>query len=161
MTKPRMTKKDISEYAVGDSMFRYVAMGGVFEFKVIGVRRYGDQKETQSTQLEVESQSCNHGWKCQLLVAQDDYGRLVSIGMLNEDESEPQKYWHTQDEYHFYPRKVEAQQERLTLAVKNQQDRAKEAQRYLNKEQEKLREMKEMLELTNNGHIAKSKELNQ
>ena len=154
MSKER--KKDITKYAIGDSLFRYVEMGGLFEFKVIGIRVYGPGEQTaRDTQLEVEAQSCAHGWKCRVLVAQDDYGKLVSIGMLNEDEDDPQRYWHTQGEYYFYPTKGQAQNERLTLAVRGQEGRVKEAQERLNREAAQLKDLKEMLALNNKEHLIK------
>lgn len=110
-------KVDISAIKIGDELFRYVEMGGIFRYVVIGVRSYED-----SVQLEVECQTCSHGWKCRLLVAQDDYGKIVHVHMLNEDEDDHQRHWHTNDGYHFWLSSQEARAESFKRAI----SRAKE-----------------------------------
>lgn len=104
--------KTIRDYTIGDSMWRHVEGGGTFHFTVLGVRRYED-----SVQLEVECQTCSHGWKCRLLVAQNDYGKIVSVHMLNEDEDDRQRHWHTNDGLHFWPTKEQAREEGLRQIV--------------------------------------------
>lgn len=74
---------------IGKEFYRYVAMGGVFTYRVVGIRSY----ETESL-YELECQSCTHGYKCLLLCALDDDNKLQYIRTLNDDEDNPQDYWH-------------------------------------------------------------------
>lgn len=76
---------------IGTSLYRYVRCGGIFEYKVIGIRVYED-----NTQYELESQTCTHGWKCKLLVG-GAADKLRYISMTNDDEENSQHYWHTDD----------------------------------------------------------------
>lgn len=67
-------------------------MAGLFSYKVIGVREYKEER-----QYEVECQTCSHGWKCVLLIAEDDDKKLRYIRMVdeNEDHISSQKHFHT------------------------------------------------------------------
>ncbi len=76
---------------IGDFLYRYVRCGGVFEYKVIGIRIYDDQ-----TLYELESQSCTHGWKCKILVG-GKIDQLRYVCMTNDEEEDTQHYWHTDD----------------------------------------------------------------
>ncbi len=105
--------KTIKNYKVGDELFRHVRGGGTFRYLVQGVRSYED-----STQLEVECQTCTHGWKCRLLIAENDYGKIVHVHMLNEDEDDSQRHWHANDGLHFWPTKKEARDEGLRMLLK-------------------------------------------
>ena len=82
---------------IGSKLFRYVSLSGVWEYEVIGIRTY--KKEFQ---YEVKSLSCSHGWACELLIAQDDKGRLSYVSMLNNEDDDDQSYWHTNNETEFY-----------------------------------------------------------
>lgn len=90
---------------IGDVLRRYVEGSGIWAYKVIGVRDYQD-----GTQYDIESQSCSHGWKCQLLVAPDDNGMLSYVHMTNNDDEDNQSYWHT-GEFHFFTSLEEAKRE--------------------------------------------------
>ena len=107
----------ISDYKLGDELFRHVSGGGVFRYLVQCVRTYED-----GPQLEVECETCSHGWKCRLLLAQNDYGKIVHVHMLNEDEDEPQRHWHGNEGLHFWPTKGEAREEGLQQIIKRTND---------------------------------------
>ena len=110
--------KAISDYKIGDELYRHVECGGTFRYLVLGIRSYED-----SVQLEVECQTCSHGWKCRLLVAQNDYGKIVHVHMLNEDEDDAQKHWHTNDGLHFWPTRDEAREEGLRALIRRADER--------------------------------------
>ena len=105
--------KAIGDYKIGDEMYRHVTGGGNFCYVVTGVRTTED-----SVQLEVECQTCSHGWKCRLLLAQNDYGKIVHVHMLNEDEDDSQKHWHSNEGLHFWPTANEAREEVLRAMVR-------------------------------------------
>lgn len=128
-----MSAKTISEYKIGDELFRHVEGGGTFRYLVQGIRTYGhgEKFDDNSTQLEVECQTCSHGWKCRVLLAQDDFGRIVVVHMLNEDEDDRQRHWHTNDGLRFWPTAQEAREEGLKLVLRRVDERIREAERRL------------------------------
>ena len=77
---------------IGTDLYRWVAMAGLFSYKVIGIREYKEER-----QYEIECQACSHGWKCILLIAEDDNKKLQYIRMVdeNEDHISSQKHFHT------------------------------------------------------------------
>lgn len=77
------------KFEIGKEFYRYVALGGIFTYRVVGIRSY----ESDSL-YELECQSCSHGYKCLLLCALDDDNKLQYIRTLNDDEDSPQDYWH-------------------------------------------------------------------
>lgn len=135
MTK-KPKAKDINAYAIGDEIFRYVECGGVFRHIVQGIRKYDD-----GCQLEVESQSCRHGWKCRVLLAQNDFGRIVAVHMLNEDEDDPQKMWHTNDGLHFWSTAEEARAEGLQLLVNRTEERIRDLKQRLDSDTKRRDEL--------------------
>lgn len=128
--------KPISDYAIGDSMYRHVEGGGTFHYVVKGVRENED-----GVQLEVECQTCTHGWKCRVLVAQNDYGRIVAVHMLNEDEDDPQRHWHTNDGLHFWPTRDQAREEGLQKIIRRVKERISDAEGRLKADREFLRKL--------------------
>jgi ABC-type Zn2+ transport system substrate-binding protein/surface adhesin len=136
---------DIGSYKIGDELFRYVEAGGVFRWKVVGVRQYEGE-----TQLEVEGQTCSHGWKCRVLVARNDYGKIHAVHMLNEDEDDRQRHWHTNDGYHFWPTSAEAKREAAKVAIRKAKERVSNAQRTLESECKRLAELEQILSETTN-----------
>ena len=106
---------DINAFRIGDYLYSWVT-GGVHAYRVIEIRT----REGEKNQLVVEDQSCNHGWKCRLVVHQDPVGNLARNVMLN-DEDDSQGYWHTQGRYDYYlhPTLLKARQEcyRRNIAI--------------------------------------------
>ena len=139
--------KKIYDYQIGDYLYRYVEFGGVFKYKVIGKRAY---EIPECTQLEVECQSCNHGYKCCLLLAQDDYKNIISIRMLNESEDDPQKHWHTQEKgLYFHPSPKGAKEDRLYQLKKQAQERVNKAKENLSIQEDRLKEIQSMIDCLN------------
>lgn len=125
---------------IGDELFRYIVMGGIHRFIVLGVRQYED-----SEQYEIEDQNCAHGWKCRLLVARNDYGKLHAIHMLNEDEDDRQRHWHTNDGFHFWPTVGEAKAEAYRDALRKADERVSNAEEALKVAKRQRDEMKSLL----------------
>ena len=114
----KLPEIDINKINIGDVIYRYVSFGGIHKYKVVGKREYED-----NTELEVEDQNCNHGWKCRLLVAVNDYNRLVSIRMLNDDEDNSQRCWHSQDEYNFWLDEKHARKQYAAVTLSKYKDK--------------------------------------
>ncbi len=129
--------KKISEYQIGDELYRYVNMAGVFKYEVIGRREYSGE-----VQLEVEAKTCSHGWQCRLLLASDDKGRIVFVHMLNNGESEDQSYWHTNDGFHFWPTSEQAKQQKLDQLIAEAQNEISKAEEVLTYRKKRLAELK-------------------
>ena len=128
--------KLIGEYKIGDVLYRHVKTKGRFAYTVIGVRQYDD-----SAQLEVECQSCTHGWKCRLLLAQNDCGKIVHVHMLNDDEDDSQCHWHANDGLHFWPTAAEAREEALRELVRLADERIKKLEESLVHERRRRNEL--------------------
>jgi len=128
--------KNIKDYKLGDEMFRYVVMGGVFRYIVEGIRTHIDG----DVQLEVECQTCSHGWKCMLLVAQDDYGKIVHVHMLNEDEDNPQRHWHSNDGLCFWPTSELAKLDQLKRMKREAEEAVSRAKDELRRAEQKLKQ---------------------
>lgn len=125
---------------VGDELFRYIEGGGIHRFKVLGIRQYED-----SIQYEVEDQNCTHGWKCRILIAHNDYGKLHAVHMLNEDENNSQRHWHTNEGYHFYPSSNEAKAEAYNAALRRAYERVEKAQKALTDAKDRRDELNDLL----------------
>lgn len=122
MSKPAKPRR-IDQYKVGDELFRYVDAGGVFRYIVTGVRSYADE-----VQLEAECQTCSHGYKCKVLLARDDEHRIVTVHMLNEDENDRQRYWHSNDGMFFWPTENEARMDGYAFLMRRRETNVREAE---------------------------------
>jgi len=133
--------KGIGEYKVGDELFRYVTCAGVFRYVVTGRR-----ERAEEIQLEVECKTCSHGWQCQLLLAQDDYSRIVAVHMLNNDDDDDQRVWHGNEGLHFWPTPTEAKNEQLRKLVSEARDRISKTEDLLKTQRARLDELKGLIE---------------
>lgn len=132
--KERNLKK-IADYRLGDEIYRHVECVGIFRFIVDGIRIFPD-----GVQIEVECQTCNHGWKCRLLLAENDYGRIVSVHMLNGDESDSQRHFHANEGLHFWETATLARDEALRMCVRRSDDRIKDLETRLEIERKRRAE---------------------
>lgn len=129
--------KRIEDYKIGDSLYRHVECGGQFHYIVDGIRT-----SESGVMLEVECQTCSHGWKCRLLVARNDYGKLHAVHMLNNDEDEDdQRHWHGNDGFHFWPDKSKAREEGLRAILARSRERVSRLRDQLAGEQKRLAEI--------------------
>lgn len=133
----------IGNYKVGDELFRYVQGGGIFHYIVKGIRSYED-----STQLEVECQTCSHGWKCLLLLARNDYGKVHAVHMLNEDEEDRQRHWHGNEGMHFWPTVAEAKAEGIRLMIGRAKENVSRTEAAHKAAKERLTELETLLGTT-------------
>lgn len=136
----------IDSYKIGDDLFRYVEGGGIFHYTVKGIRSYED-----STQLEVECQTCSHGWKCRLLLARNDYGRVHAVHMLNDDDDDSQKHWHGNEGMHFWPAVAEAKAEGVRLMIRRAKESVERTEAAHKAAVVRLTEMQALLESTEGG----------
>lgn len=131
-----MKSKLIDKYVIGDSIWRHAEGGGTLQYKVVGIRSYDD-----GPQLEVEGVSCSHGWKCRVLLAQDDYKRIAAVHMLNEDDEDSQRHWHINEGLHFWPTRAEAREEGLRRILSRVKERIQKKEEDLNRERKYLAEL--------------------
>lgn len=133
--------KQIGEYAIGDEMWRHVEGGGTFRYIVQGIRQYEGE-----VQLEVECQTCSHGWKCRVLLARDDLNRIVSVHLLKDDEEDSQHYWHSNDGLQFWPTREQAREEGLRRIVRRVKERIREQEERLMRERKYLQDLEAAIE---------------
>ena len=131
---------------IGDSLYRYVVLGGIFHYIVIGKREYADD-----VQYEVECQTCNHGYKCVVLVAYDDYGRLMTVRALSDDDGERQYAWHVNDDngLHYRRTKEEAGQDYFNYRIKVADTEIAKAQQTIERCEKTKAELQTFLEKCN------------
>lgn len=131
---------------IGTDLYRWVSAAGLFSYKVIGIREYKEEK-----QYEIECQTCSHGWKCVLLIAEDDDKRLQYVRMVDEDEYHisEQKHFHTHcGEFHLNKSDALIEYYKATLKwykteidkfkanVKSYEEKEKEIQNLINIQEE-------------------------
>lgn len=133
--------KPIADYKIGDALYRYVEMGGVFKYLVTGVRLYEGE-----TQLEVECQTCSHGYKCRLLLAHDDHQRIVHVHLLSDDEDSSQSAWHTNGGFYFVPTPEEAKKQGIEKLIAWNEGRVRDAEASLKAAKNRLQELRVLFE---------------
>lgn len=127
----------IAEIKIGDELFRYVDGGGVFRYIVTGRREYAD-----GVQLEVECKTCSHGWQCQLLIAENDYGRIIAVHMLNNTEEDDQRYWHTNEGHYFVSTVEEAKAGKVEKLIRDAVQRVADARNVLKAAEQRLSDLR-------------------
>lgn len=84
---------------IGDKLYRYVSLKGVFEYEVVGIRQY-----EKNNHYELICKNCNHGQQCKVLVNADPvYKKAFKyIEMLNNDDIDDDVHsfsWHYDGNY--------------------------------------------------------------
>ena len=125
---------------LGDKLHRYVPLVGYFEYTVIGIRQ-----NERGVQYEVRCDSCSHGWKCELLIAVNDYKKLAYVCMLNNDDEDDQKCFHNDLDYHFFPTLSAAKKDRKSKIIIDQKKRVEDAKAALKRAEDNLRTLEEMI----------------
>lgn len=113
---------------IGDNLFHYVPFNGVLKYTVTGIRNYED-----TAHYELECESCSHGYKCKVLVAEDnDWGkdRFKYIEMLNDGERE---YFIFHNDGYYYPTNTEALLEKTREVWQEKKNRKKDLEHRLEK----------------------------
>jgi len=145
-----MSKYFIDQLVLGDKLYRYVHLGGMFEYTVIEIRK----REGEPQQIVARCESCHHGWHCQVLLAQNSMGDIICVALLNDDEDNSQGCWHTQGEHDYvfrrtkresfidvYTRNIKLLQEK----VANTEARLVRAREELAEEEARLKSFNEIL----------------
>jgi hypothetical protein len=133
--------KPISDYKIGDFLYRYVEAAGTFKYIITGIRSYEGE-----TQLEVECQTCSHGYKCRLLLARDDFDHIVHVHLLNDDEDSSQAMWHTNSGLYFVPTPEEAKKQGIAKLIAWNEGRVRDAEASLSAAKKRLQELKVLFE---------------
>jgi len=125
---------------IGTSLWRHIKCGGIHEYKCIGIRQY-----EKDTFYELEDQACTHGWKCQVLVG-GKLDALRYISMINDDEDEPQEYWHT-DHNFFRLRKEQAELDLIRVNLDIVKKNFEKAQAIFEREKASLAKYEELAKI--------------
>lgn len=125
--------------SIGQEFYK-VASPRILRYRVVGVRKY----ETGDL-YELECQSCTHGFKCLVLAGFDDYGTMQAIHMLNEDEDNPQHFWHGRDTA-FYPTQEEALLHRAYKHRSEAKDELEKAEQALERKRTEIQRLNETIE---------------
>lgn len=131
--------KNNNNIKIKDKFYRYIDIKGVFEYIVVGIRDYGDDKN-----YELECQNCSHGGKCVLLCSLDDSGNLIYIRMANDD-------WPGEESWHehagiFHPTKEKAMIGKLSKLIYFHRDNMLAAQKQYEYNKEKMEDFEKQRE---------------
>jgi hypothetical protein len=131
----KMKKNKIIELKIGDKLYSYVMLKGVFSYDVIGVREYVDVKL-----YEIECNMCSGHKQCKLLVSQNDNETSFKyISMIDEDENNEQYYWHSESS--FFTTSKECKRKYLKKLIEEKKkdiEKTKELVKYKEEELNKL-----------------------
>jgi hypothetical protein len=129
----------MSDVKLNDVLYRHVPGGGIFKYTVICVRQ-----SERDTQFEVRCETCSHGWKCELLIAQDDEGQLSYVCMLNNDEDDNQAYWH-EGKNHFFLTIDEAKNEAYEWRIRELNDKLKKQKEAVAATEKMIKEYQDLI----------------
>lgn len=130
----------IESLKIGEKIYRCIPYVGVWEYVVEGIRRY--DKEIQ---VEVKCIPCSHGWHCRLLLGEDDYGKIVHLKMLNDDEDDRQRCWHQNDGYHYFcSSREEAKKQNIDFLIKRAKEDVDNAKAVFANAEKRLLELRGM-----------------
>jgi len=138
------TKKKLRKLKVGDNLYRHVTMSGIWEYEVFGVHQYEN-----SVQYAVRCNTCTHGWKCELLIAENDYSEYAYISMLNNSEHDDQRHWHNGDNKFCITRK-EAHRQCYEKMLKKRKEEIRKSEETTTRLKKNLEEIEEALESAKN-----------
>lgn len=128
-----------TELKIGDRLFRRVELSGIWEYEVI------ERRETpEGFQYVVRSLACTHGWKCELLIGEDDKGDLRYIRMVNNHEDDDQSYWHNPGQ-RFCRTRGQAKVDACKMFEKGAQERVQKAKDSLAAAEKYAKEVAEMM----------------
>jgi len=135
-----MKAEKIIKLKIGDELFKYQPLKGIWSYIVLGVRDYGD-----SVLYEIECQACNDHEKCRILVAQNDNQKSFHyVSIVNDDEEHEQYYWHIQNEY--YVSKNDCKRQAYKKEVEYKENRIKELEAQLKTVKDSLTELKLLID---------------
>lgn len=132
------------KFKIGDKLYRAIRYHSVFEYTVTGVR-----EREKSSQYEVKCDSCKDHPNCELLIAYNDYDKLIHIEMLNDDEDlcRSQRFWHENEGFYFCTTKYDAEKERAQTYLKEAKDSVAKEKLILISAEKRLKEMQDLMAL--------------
>lgn len=97
---------------IGDKLYKYVVLKGIFEYTVISIREYTNQSESkqggiaQYVHYVVRCSQCLDHAPCEVLIVDADTGETYNyVGMLNgygDDDDEQEEYSRTSNEWYWH-----------------------------------------------------------
>lgn len=126
---------------LGDKLYRRVALSGIWEYEVIERREL-----PEGSLYVVRSNACTHGWKCELLIGEDDFGDLRYLRMTNNDEDDDQSCWHSPG-VRFCMTKAQAKIDACKLFIKEADDRIAKAKEAVIAAEKNRKQVQEMMDL--------------
>ncbi len=132
---------------ISDKLYRAITYTGIFEYTVIGIR-----ERENSSQYEVRCETCRDHKNCELLIAYNDYDKLIHIEMLNEDEElcKAQRLWHNNEGYYFQINKRDAEKDRALTYLKSAQEAVNKAKASLVSAEKHLVEIQDLMNVIEN-----------
>lgn len=133
---------------IGDSLYKYFMMGGIAEYKVLGIHTYANREL-----YHLHCLACTHGRdKCEMTVASTDReGIFTFVHMLNNDGdddddcNEDQTYWHTclNSSDRYFSKKEACILAQIANSIDYQKKTLKEAEERLAREKKSMDKMLE------------------
>ena len=133
----------MSKLKIGDKLYRYVSPSGIWEYVIIGIREYKD-----SVMYEAEAQASSHGYKCVLLIAEDEKGAYKYVSLLNYDEDDDQSYWHNDKKFcTFWTNKYLAHKECYKSLLADEKAEIHKLENQLKEKKDSVAKLEKALEL--------------
>jgi len=140
-----LKKSKIIKLEIDDTLYRYVTMHGLWEYKVIGIKIVEGV-----TQYITECQACTHGYRCEVMVVQrPNHNAFQFVSILNDEyddygdsDYDEQYYWHNDSWY--YTTKNEAKNKIYTDLINNKKVKVKEAKETLKRLEKELFELEQI-----------------
>ena len=128
------------EIQLGQELFKYATIH-FMKYKVVSILDREDGRYYQ-----IRCLTCNHDRSCEILIKLDDRKNLKYVSMLNDDEEDPQYYWHTTDDGDFYCLTKKQSLEKLyERAMKKVKKEICEHREEIKRKEQKLIKYKEIL----------------
>lgn len=129
---------------IGDKLYRAIPYSSVFEYTVFGIR-----ERENSSQYEIRCESCKDHEKCELLIAYDDYDKLIHIEMINEDKELCRKHrmWHENGKYFFRTNKYDAEEDRALTYLREAEKSVEDKKNALDYAKKYLTQIQDMINL--------------
>lgn len=125
---------------LGKKLYKYSSFY-LMEYEVFGILERED-----GLYWQIRCLSCKHGYKCEVLIKEDDNKKLKYVSMLNEDEGDRQYYWHTTEDKDFYClTKKEALEKVLERSIKSCEKEISDLEERIKNKEQSIIEYKEKL----------------
>ena len=144
-----MRSNKIVRLNIGDTLYKYVSLRGIFKYIVIGIRSYKEY-----TEYEIQCKECKDHEDCELVVIQvDNQNKFQYVSMINnnKDDEKEQYYWHTtfnelRTEF-YYLTEQECRIESIKSSISRQEKIVEENEKRLKESKEVLDKYKSFLKV--------------